>query len=322
MKRHFYTLISILFLLGTAISGRAQQVQVEASLHQVSIKIGEQTTLHLIAHIPAKSAIIFPALADSIGKIQIVNIAKPDTVIDKNNSGQETITQNYTVTGFDAGSYKIPIYTFRTPTASYTTDSLLLEVTTVPVDTTKSIYDIKQPFAVSYTFWDWLKDNWPWVAIPLALILIAIGIVYYLKHRPKKEVVKEKEIILPDYAIALNKLYALRDKKLWQQNEVKQYHIELTDTIREYLEKRYRIQAHEQTTDEIFAGLKYKDIQEANLARLRQILTLADLVKFAKEKPEAAENELSLDNAIDFIEQTKPVVAPPVIPVIKEDLPK
>jgi hypothetical protein len=320
MKRYFsYTLVLTLFLVCLAGASRAQYVQVEAALGKVSIPIGDQTVLQFTAHIPAKSTISFPQLADSIGKIQIVKVGKPDTLIDKNKPTDETITQNYTVTGFEAGAYRIPQYTFKTPTASYTTDSLLLQVTTIKVDTTKAIYDIKQPFLVSYTFWDWLKDHWIWVVVTLALILIAIGITYYFQTRPKKGESVKNEPILPLHVIATNKLNALRDKKLWQQGEVKLYYSELTDILRDYLEKRYGIQAHEQTTDEIFAGLRYKEIKEADRNKVRQVLVLADLVKFAKENPSVMENEQSMDNAINFVAQTKPEAPSPET---KEELPK
>ena len=39
--------------------------------------------------------------------------------------------------------------------------------------------------------------------------------------------------------------------------------------------------------------------------KLRQLLLLGDLVKFAKEQPLPAENEMSLTNAYDFITGTK-----------------
>jgi len=89
--------------------------------------------------------------------------------------------------------------------------------------------------------------------------------------------------------------------------------------LREYLEKRYQITAHEQTTEEIFVSLKNRDIPKESRATLKQILTLADLVKFAKEKPIQSENEKSMEDAIGFIVHTKPQPKPVEK---KEDLPK
>jgi hypothetical protein len=112
--------------------------------------------------------------------------------------------------------------------------------------------------------------------------------------------------------LALQKLTELRNRKLWQQEQTKQYHTELTDIIRDYLENRYVIKAHEQTSDEIFASLRYMDITEENRNALRQVLILADLVKFAKEKPLPQDNEQSMDNAVAFVNRTQQAIQLPI----------
>jgi len=321
MKRYFnYTLFLVLLLTCSAYRTSAQNIKVEATLDKVTIPMGDQTRLHIIAHIQAKDAITFPQLADSIGKIQIVSVAKPDTTFDKDNVQNETITRNYTVTSFTPGTYSIPPFTFKTKTASYTTDSLMLQFTPVAVDTTKAIYDIKQPLAVTYTWLDWLKDHWQWVLFPLLAILFIIGLTLYIATRPNKKFVPINKVPeIPPHTIALNKLSALRDKKLWQSNEVKSYYSELSDTLREYLENRYQINALEQTSDEIFAGLRSTQIPNDAREKLRRTLLLADLVKFAKEKPQPEDNEFSMENAISFVMQTK---EEPRAPADKEELPK
>ena len=178
---------------------------------------------------------------------------------------------------------------------------------TVKVDTTKAIYDIKQPLKVSYTFFDWLKDNWIWVLLGVIVIAAIVGFIYYLKKKPKKEMILPvvKQPLIAAHVTALTQLKVLRDKKLWQQGEIKQYYVELSDVLREYLEKRYFIKTHEKTTDEIFAGLRGLDIPTENKQILQQILVMADLVKFAKEKPTPADNEQSIENAVVFVSKTQ-----------------
>jgi hypothetical protein len=315
IKRFFkYVLFLNLLLTAFAYKSSAQTVQAEAKLDRFAIKIGEQTQLHLIARFHANDKVEFPKLTDTIsGKIQIVS-SKADTLFDKDDVSLKTIRQNYTITAFDSGDYVIPSYAFHTQAGDVNTQPLKLTVATVIVDTTKAAYDIKQPLAISYTFWDWLRDNWVWVVSVLAVALIIAGIIYYLKKRPKKVTVVEPPApIVPPHIIALQKLTAINDKKLWQQEQTKQYHTELTDVIREYLESRYAIQAMEQTSDEIFASLRYMEISDENRNALRQVLILADLVKFAKEKPLPFENEQSMDNAVAFVKKTQQVFQPPVV---------
>jgi len=306
-NRFFNYCLALLLVTCLSYKASAQNIQAEAKLQQYTIRIGDQTKLFLSVHQPAKEHVNFPKLADTItGKVQVVNVNKPDTTFDANDHRQMTVIQSYTITCFDAGTYIIPSFSIGTSGGVLKTNALTLQVETVKVDTTKAIYDIKQPITVSYTVFDWVKDNWYWIVLPLLGIALIIGLIWYLRKRPKAQpVVRVAKPMIPPHITALNQLKALRDKKLWQQEEVKQYYIELSDIVREYLEKRYVLKTHEQTTDEIFDGLKRKDITDANKAKLKEILVLADLVKFAKEKPLPIENEECLEIAIDFVVATK-----------------
>ncbi|TZF81850.1 protein BatD [Pedobacter sp. BS3] len=297
------------FLIAFAVLAKpafAQQITAEASLDTSSIVMGDQTTLHLRVHLPAKAQVAFPALADTItGKIHIVSSSKPDTLNNKN-SGAKTITQNYVITAFDAGAHTIPALEIQSPRGAVKTNPLTLYVQSVTVDTSKAIYDIKQPLAVSYTWIDWLKDHWLWIVLPLFVLGVIAAAIYYFRKKPVKQTAPVKaEPALPAHVVALNKLRELGEKKLWQQGLIKQYYSELSDVLREYLERRYTIPAQEQTTDEILRSLKHRDISGSDSDRLRQVLTLADLVKFAKEQPLPAENELSMEMSVGFVESTK-----------------
>lgn len=312
MRQYFnFSWCLLLCLLGFAGSGMAQDIKVEAKLDQTVIALGDQTRLHLIVHLPLKAQIDFPVLLDTISsKVQVVALGKTDTIADKNNPGARTITREYTITSFEAGLHMIPAYVFRSAAGDLSTQALPLEVKAVKVDTTKAIYDIKEPLAVSYSFMDWLRDNWKWVLFPLLAVLLLAGLLYYFikKRKQKPERLEQAKPFVPLDALVLDKLNTLKSKKLWEQGQVKAYHSELTDIVREYLEKRYGINALEQTSEEIFSGLRHLNIAEQDMNRLRQMLVLADLVKFAKERPLHTDNEQSMENAISFVRNTKAVI--------------
>jgi len=319
MKQYFkVTLFAFLLLTGFCFKARAQYIKVESQADRLSMPIGDQTILHVSASMPLKTDITFPEIVDSIGKIKIVKSLKADTVVDKNNPNLETISHSYTITSFDTGVYVLPQFTFHTKTGDIKTGTITLQIKSVPVDTTKAFYDIKEPLAVSYNFWDWLKEHWLAVAFGLVIIGLIISLINYSRNKKKYEFVKPGPLYTID-EIAINSLNDLNAKKLWQQSEVKLYYIDLTEILRVYLERRYGIQAHEQTTDQIFDGLKSKGLTKESSNILFQILKLADLVKFAKQQPTAYENEQSMENAIIFIQQTR-VIPQPV--QNKEELPK
>jgi hypothetical protein len=52
--------------------------------------------------------------------------------------------------------------------------------------------------------------------------------------------------------------------------------------------------------------MKQTNVNGQAREKLLKTLTLADLVKFAKEQPLPVENDLSLNHCIDFVRETRP----------------
>jgi hypothetical protein len=61
----------------------------------------------------------------------------------------------------------------------------------------------------------------------------------------------------------------------------------------------------EMTSYEILDNWKQSEKPDTDLSdKLNRLLNLADLVKFAKEKPIASDNEENLDRAYEFVKKT------------------
>jgi len=140
-------------------------------------------------------------------------------------------------------------------------------------------------------------------------ILLILGLLWLLTNRLKRkksEAVEEViEVKRPAHEIALDRLNGLQNTQLWQTGEIKEYQSQLTYTIREYLENRYDIQALESTTDEIVKSLRTIDFDADDETSLKEILQVADLVKFAKATPDSSIHERFLNKAFDFVKRTK-----------------
>ncbi|MBK7480262.1 MAG: hypothetical protein IPI69_11465 [Bacteroidales bacterium] len=96
----------------------------------------------------------------------------------------------------------------------------------------------------------------------------------------------------PAHVIAFRELELLRDEQLWQKGETKRYYTRLTEIIRQYLENRYGVNSLELTTSETLEALLKTGFKKNELyKRLRSVLNQADLVKFAKYKPDPVEND-------------------------------
>jgi hypothetical protein len=125
----------------------------------------------------------------------------------------------------------------------------------------------------------------------------------------------------PAHVVALRELDRIKDEKLWQKDKTKQYYSEVTDVIRTYIEDRFEIRAMEQTTDEIMTSFRYRRdlLNEKSMGNLSQILSLADLVKFAKYHPLPDDDNLTLVNSYFFINETKKEELKKPEPTVKSD---
>ncbi len=139
--------------------------------------------------------------------------------------------------------------------------------------------------------------------------LLGMALIWFLISKTRKNatdvVYKEPEVIKPAHVIALDKLENLEKEELWQKGYIKEYQSKLTFAIREYLENRYDIQALESTTDEIARELKKQEFATDDEIALKEILQVADLVKFAKATPDNSVHDRFLHKAVDFVKRTK-----------------
>lgn len=289
----------------------AQKVDVTATLDTNLIRIGEQVKLHLVVKYRGDQGqdikITWPELRDTLSeKVEIIDKTKVEKLNDQNDPLSFTQQQTITLTSFEEGFYPIQpvVFMINGDTGNIReTEALLLEVKTVEVDTSQAIKDIKGPLNEPF---DW-REAIPYVLWGLA-ILAAVALIVWaiIKFTKKKPITTEKKpkIIIPPHIKALEALNQLKAQQLWQEGKVKQYHSAISEILRTYIEERYKVNALEQTTEEILTALRSVVIDNESKARLKQVLTLADLVKFAKEQPLPQENEMSLSNAFSFVEGT------------------
>jgi hypothetical protein len=306
-ERSRRVLLSFVFLF-TSFFAFSQGASISAQLDTNVIKLGGQTKLRLRIEHTKDVSIAFPQLKDSIAShIEIVEEHKLDTLSEKVTTFYK-FEKSYTITSFDSGYWVIPpirVY-LNNDTGKYIeTEPVMLDVKGVALDPQKDVNDIKEPLSMGIT----LKE----ILIIIGIILLILAplsafLLYWFFFRKKK--LKITQLFQPKplsaYERALGLLDQLRKKKLWETNQVKLFHSELTDIVRNYIDERFGVSSPEQVSDETLAAMKDK-VDEDTFAKLKQLLQLADMVKFAKAEPLSNENELSMNNAIDFVNATKPV---------------
>ncbi|WP_158730353.1 MULTISPECIES: hypothetical protein [unclassified Flavobacterium] len=305
MKKHLYLL---LLLLSTAVF--AQQKQVVTSIDTIKNKIGAEFKLTIKTTVDSSSRVLFPK-SRNFGALEVIQSYPVDTV---KIEGRYELTKRYGLTQFDSGRYVIPRFKIFINNQAFLTDSLLVEVANVQVDTLKQkMYDIKDIAPAEETMGNW----WKYVLAILLLAGIAVLVYWFLKKRQEKKL--QQEVFKTPIEKATTLLDTLERKELWQKGEVKAYYSELTDIARNYIEEAIEIPAMESTTSELIQGLRAASVKKKMtlsqeiIENLERVLKQADLVKFAKSKPldfEITEDRNKIQKVILTLDKSIPVEVP------------
>ncbi len=312
---------SISLFLGLCLwvcAAKAQNVTVDASIDSLQLFIGEQAKIKLEVSYDAHRKMRLPIFNDTIiTGVEVVDVAKPDTQF-LNDKKRLLITQEYIITSFDSALYYLPPFEVFVDDKPYYSQSLALNVLSVPVDTLHpdQFFGPKGIMRPAFAWEDWKMIVWlSLLVVPIVLLIIYL-IVRYNDNKPIIKTIKI-EPKLPPHQLAMKEIERIKSEKIWQQGDSKTYYTELTDIIRIYIKERFGFNALEMTSSEIIEHL----LQEKDhklIEELKDLFQTADLVKFAKHNPLINEKDMNLVNAIDFINQTKIETDPNIKPQLTE----
>ena len=284
----------------------AQEVKVETNTK--NIKIGEQIQYKVSVETPADTPVSFPE-GQTFAPLEMVKTRAADTLRD---GGKYRLVKEYYLTQFDEGKYTIPSQKIRINNKDYFTDSLLVEVHTVAIDTLKQpLYDIKPIQEVKKPFTSY---GWILTIIAAVLLLLIVAFVYFVFIRKKKFPFLQTQKKLPPFDRAIQDLKELQNSKYLIQSQHKEYYTRLTDIVKAYLEEEVYILAKESTTDELLTKINLLqekgklNLNQETITNLKRVLQTADLVKFAKNKPSDDNAEYDRETIENVVIKTKEAI--------------
>ena len=306
-----------MFLASFAGSAVSQNVVLNADIDTFQMFIGEQTRIRLELSVDSGSKVKMPEKGrEVVPGIEILD--KKRNVRAINEGKRNVYTDEYLITSFDSTLYEIPPFEVLVDDSLFKSKPLALFVHSVPIDTAnlQNICGPKEVWDVELT-WEEYRDA---VHLVIVLLFFALALAWvvirFVKNKPVIRIVKVKPKE-PSHIVALGKIDEIRSDESWrQENNTKEYYTKLTDALREYMHNRFKFNAAEMTTTEIIDYL-YSIKSEDNIAELKEILEVADLVKFAKFHPTMNEKDLNMANAIEYVNATKNVEEEKLEPVEK-----
>ena len=272
---------------------------VKAEIDTTNIRIGEQFQLKI--SVAETQNVIIPKI--QLKGLEVIDSTRIDTI-------KNSLIRRYILTGFDSGAFYIPQQQIFVKNQAFLTDSLLINIATIAIDTAKvKKFPIKSIKKEPYTF----DDFKIYIYLILAILAIIGFWIYWFVIRKRKETEDAPTYrTLPPFEEAILRLNELDEKLLWQNNKIKEYYSELTEIVRGYIERELKVPALENTTDEVLAMIKdFKnadsiETSKETIKKLKDLLQEADLVKFAKSKPLAIEIEDDRRDAEFIIGNLKP----------------
>ena len=303
-----------------ALPVKAQNVLFNAyfdSLHidQKEMRIGEHANLTFELSVDSGYEVDMQ-IPDALGGIEVLEKRSYKNI---DATGRETYKNECIITSFIDSLQVIPPVIATVNGDEYYTNVTSLLVNSVPIDTTnlKNIKGYKPIWSVELTWNEYRDAVYLSFLLVVLLALLSWIIVRYINNKPIIRIVKVKPR-KPSHFTALQKIDKIKsDNTLQGEDSVKDYYTKLTDTLREYMYNRYKFNAADMTTREIIDNLLRFNDKEA-IKEVKEILEVADLVKFAKMKPSLNENDRNMLYAIDFVNATKDVEEENLKPVEKK----
>lgn len=277
-------LVQIILIFFIIQSGFTQQdiIIVSSSVDSTEIKVGEQFKYSIKAESDNINQIVFPENFQ-FSPFEVADEFAIDTVFFK---GKKSLNKSFKLTNFDEGSFVIKPQQILFNGKKYLTDSILIDVRTIKVDTvSKKFFDIKEIILNN-------EQRIPFSKYLLSFLILLLGLLaIYVLFKKFKNHKFDKSIYKTPFENAIDELVELENESFKNQEDYKLFYSKLTQIAKNYLERDIEISASESTSSQLIDKIqllkksKKINISDELIENFKNVLSNSDLVKFAKFSP-------------------------------------
>ncbi len=305
-RTKFLLFIAALLLFLCQSPAFAQGVEVEVSTDLSEITVGDIVHYNIQLTWDPGELESDPLLEENLGALVIRDRQAPKRA--KLEDGRIRRTQSYSVTSYKIGEYELP-----PPLVKYTPkgqdavvvagEPVSLKVRSIAPEDASEIRDIKPPRAARRD----LTKPALFAAGALTGLIVVIALVAWLVKRSRgKEYVEPAE---PPYDKAMRRLAAVKNMPRGDHEEMKEYYVELSSIIRDYLYGRFGLPAPLLTTRQLRHFIEAEAASASFPTEdILSVLGAADFVKFARYTPDASIAVGDYETIRKFIMNTRPPV--------------
>ncbi|MGA1875872.1 MAG: BatD family protein [bacterium] len=297
-----------LFLVSQPVpADRQSPVVIESNVDKAEVTVGDPIHYTINLMMEKGITILWPQFGTELGQFEIQEYQRGDPTEQEGLISQSIM---YTIAAYDTGSYRIPPVKFPYRTkegkeGAVSTEEIEILVKAVAPEDAADIKDIKGPLS--------MKGNWfpsrralLWFGLVLCIVFLILGARWYLRKKGSPQPVHSDQPLPPPHEVALAEL-----KRIWdiflKEKQIKEFYLQLSEILRQYLSRRYQITALEETTEELLRELHKQSLHWQQRSLISNFLADCDIVKFARYIPSPEETEKTYHMAFQIIDVTKAV---------------
>lgn len=282
----------------------SQQVRTVADRN--NILIGEQIRLIINVSLPPGTAELKNGfgIPDSIPHFDIVETGKAVSITNEDRS--TTVAQTIVFTSFDSGRWVFPSLPLEFSDAgqklqNVRTDSMVINVSYAPSDSTNQLRDIKPIIKVTVADYTWY-----YIIGGMVLLLLAMILLYRYRKKHQKLIPDDPASKLSPFDEAMEEISRLSQYNLLDATGLKQYHAKMAEIFKRYAGRKQGKNLMSKTTGDLLISMAEIEMTAADISGLATALRCTDAVKFAKYLPAVDESEdclLQIKTWINLMEQ-------------------
>jgi len=281
----------------------AQGARLTDAVDTTVVTVGDRIHLAITVEHAVGARVVWPDSLDlSPFEVQAAEPVTPSTEGDRVRSGVVL-----TLVAFELGQLEVPSFDIAVEgpgdgSEVLSTHRFGIEVVSVGADEGGDIRDIRGPFWIPVS----VVTVSIWLLVLLAAVVLLVWIVRRMRGRGGEAPVEAVVPARPPAEVALQALAAIEASPLLERGQVKEYHIRVSETLRVYVEGRFRTPALEMTTREVVMALRRTAVDADFVSGLSRCLDACDMVKFAKVRPDAGASAALLVAARDLVLESAP----------------
>ena len=260
----------------------AQGARIRNDVDTTLVTVGDRVRMTVTVEHAVGARVVWPDSLD-LTPFEVLGVqAIPPTT----EGGRVRSSVILTMAAFELGELEIPSFEVRVvgageATETLSTDRFGIEVVSVGADESGDIRDIRGPL--------WIPIGVVTVSLWLLFVLAVLGAAYGLYRRSRRGGEDGLEESGPPprsaHEVALAAIAKIEASPMLERGQVKEYHIEVSEVLRTYIEARFHVPSLEMTTREVVDGLRGAGARGQFVDGLRRFLDQCDMVKFAKVRP-------------------------------------